>query len=99
MDFARARRAMVDSQVRTSDVTDLRIVAAMLELPRERFVPQGKAGLAYLDLDLPLTQAKPGQAARCLLKPMVLAQLAQAAAVAADDHGLDAGCAPGYSSV
>src|SRR5947208_1225455 len=80
-DFATARRMMVDGQVRTSDVTDLRIVAAMLELPRERFVPQGKAGLAYLDLDLPLTQAKPGQAARCLLKPMVLAKMVQAAAV------------------
>ena len=97
-DFATARRMMVDGQVRTSDVTDLRIVAAMLELPRERFVPQGKAGLAYLDLDLPLTQAKPGQAARCLLKPMVLAKMVQAAAVAADDHVLDVGCATGYSS-
>jgi len=39
-DFAAARRMMVDSQIRTSDVTDPRIIAAMLELPRERFVPQ-----------------------------------------------------------
>ncbi len=49
-DFAAARRMMVDGQVRTSDVTDLRIIAAMLELPRERFVPDPK--LAYLDLDV-----------------------------------------------
>ena len=35
-DFATARRMMVDGQVRTSDVTDARIIAAMLELPRER---------------------------------------------------------------
>ena len=38
-DFAAARRHMVDGQVRTADVTDLRIISAMLEVPRERFVP------------------------------------------------------------
>jgi protein-L-isoaspartate(D-aspartate) O-methyltransferase len=97
-DFATARRMMVEGQVHPSDVTDLRILAAMLELPRERFVPPDKAGLAYLDLDLPVTQAKPGQAARCLLKPMVLAKMVHAAALTADDNVLDVGCATGYSS-
>ena len=52
IDFAAARRMMVDGQVRTSDVTDQRIIAAMLELPRERFVPERNAALAYLDLDV-----------------------------------------------
>ena len=51
-DFAAARRHMVDGQVRTADVTDLRIISAMLEVPRERFVPPQAAGLAYLDLGL-----------------------------------------------
>src|SRR5258708_40248977 len=97
-DFATARRMMVDGQVRTSDVTDPRIIAAMLELPRERFVPQGKADLAYLDLDLPVTQPKPGGAARCLLKPMVLTKMVQAAGLGEADHVLDVGCATGYSS-
>ena len=41
-DFAAARRMMVDGQVRTSDVTDPRIIAAMLEVPRERFVPRAQ---------------------------------------------------------
>ena len=49
-DFAAARRMMVDGQVRTADVTDLRLLAAMLEVPRERFFPEDKASLAYLDL-------------------------------------------------
>ena len=97
-DFAAARRMMVDGQVRTSDVTDLRIVAAMLELPRERFVPEDKADLAYLDLDIPVTPASAGQPARRLLKPMVLAKMVQAAEIAAGDHVLDVGCATGYSS-
>ena len=98
IDFAAARRMMVDGQVRTSDVTDLRIIAAMLELPRERFVPEGSADLAYLDLDVPVTIGTAGAAARRLLKPMVLAKLVQAAAVKAGDHVLDLGCATGYSS-
>jgi protein-L-isoaspartate(D-aspartate) O-methyltransferase len=89
---------MVDGQVRTSDVTDLRIIAAMLELPRERFVPQSKADLAYLDFDVPVTEAAGRTPARRLLKPMVLAKMVQAAAVGAGDHVLDVGCASGYSS-
>ena len=98
MDFAAARRMMVDGQVRTSDVTDRRVIAAMLELPRERFVPERMAGLAYLDFDIPVTQAKPGALARHLLKPMVLARLVQAAEIGERDRVLDVGCAAGYSS-
>ena len=56
IDFAAARRMMVDGQVRTADVTDLRLLAAMLELPRERFFPDEKASLAYLDLDVPVSE-------------------------------------------
>jgi len=98
IDFATARRMMVDCQVRTSDVTDPRIIAAMLEIPRERFVPEAQAGLAYLDFDVPVTPAAAGQAARRLLKPMVLAKLIQAAEIDANDHVLDVGCATGYST-
>jgi len=93
-DFAAARRMMVDGQVRTSDVTDLRIIAAMLELPRERFVSAADAGLAYLDLDAPVAKGS----ARRLLKPMVLAKMVQAAGIKAGDRVLDLACATGYSS-
>src|SRR5215471_12153984 len=98
IDFAAARRMMVEGQVRTSDVSDLRIIAAMLELPRERFVPESKAALAYLDADVPVTEAQAGKPVRRLLKPMVLAKLVQAAAIQASDHVLDVSCASGYSS-
>src|SRR5258708_5856828 len=98
IDFAAARRIMVDSQVRTSDVTDLRLIAAMLAVPRERFLPPEQADLAYLDFDVPVTAAQPGKPARRLLKPMVLAKLLQAAEIADGDHVLDVGCATGYSS-
>ena len=95
-DFAALRRAMVDGQVRTADVTDQRIIEAMLELPRERFVADDKAAVAYLDLDVPVGDAK--QATRRLLKPMVLAKLVQIAAPAATDRVLDVGCGTGYST-
>lgn len=95
-DFAAARRHMVDGQVRTADVTDLRIISAMLEVARERFVPPRAAGLAYLDLGLNLKDA--GAPARFLLKPMVLAKLIQAADVPPDGKVLVIGCATGYSA-
>jgi protein-L-isoaspartate(D-aspartate) O-methyltransferase len=98
IDFATARRMMVDGQVRPSNVTDLRIIAAMLDIPRERFVPESQAGLAYLDLDVPVAEPERGEAVRRLLKPMVLAKLIQAAEIEPDDHVLDVGCATGYSS-
>src|SRR5687768_4405482 len=94
-DFAAARRMMVDCQVRTSDVTDQRIIAAMQDLPRERFVPERNASLAYLDLDVPVTAGTP---ARRLLKPMVLAKLVHAAEIGPQDRVLDVACATGYST-
>lgn len=93
IDFATARRHMVDGQVRTADVTDLRILSAMSEIPREAFVPPSLAALAYLDRDLPV-----GEGHRRLLKPMVLAKLVQAAEIATGDHVLDVGCATGYGA-
>ena len=96
-DFAAARRMMVDGQVRTADVTDLRLLAAMLELPRERFFPDDKASLAYLDLDVPVSA--PGQPVRRLLKPMVLAKLIQAAEHRARPTACSMSAAPrGYST-
>jgi protein-L-isoaspartate(D-aspartate) O-methyltransferase len=92
-DFAAARRNMVDGQVRTADVTDLRIISAMLAVPREAFLSPAKAGLAYLDLDVPA-----GEGGRRLLKPMVLAKLIHAADLAGTDRVLDVGCTTGYAA-
>ena len=54
MDFAQARRAMVDSQLRPQAVTDPLVVAAMATVPRQAFVPQGSAAIAYIDRMVPL---------------------------------------------
>jgi len=94
-DFVQARRMMVDGQLRTNDVTDLRVLAAFNEVPREAFVPPRWQATAYLDRDVPVQDADQG---RRLLKPMVLAKLIQAAAVGEAERVLDVGCATGYSS-
>jgi protein-L-isoaspartate(D-aspartate) O-methyltransferase len=91
-DTVKARRMMVDCQVRTADVTDLDLIDAMLAVPRERFVPQALAEQAYLDGDIAIGNG------RVLLKPMVLAKLIQALRVRNSDHVLDVGCGTGYSS-
>jgi len=95
-DFAIARQKMVDGQVRTADVTDHRILDAMLALPREEFVPAARRALAYLDLDLDVAEG--GPAPRCLIKPMLLAKLLQAAEIRAGDNVLIVGCATGYAA-
>jgi protein-L-isoaspartate(D-aspartate) O-methyltransferase len=108
MDLQVARRAMVDGQIRTSDVTDARLLAAMLDIPREVFVPDHFAGLAYLDCNLPVDGGgagaagggarTPAQAGRFLVKPMVQARLIQATRPAGQDRVLVVGCGTGYSA-
>ena len=94
-DFATARQNMVDCQVRPSDVTDIRVIDAMLAVPRENFVPKDRRALAYLDLDLVVSD--PSAPKRSLLKPALLARLLQASEIGAGDNVLVVGCASGYS--
>jgi protein-L-isoaspartate(D-aspartate) O-methyltransferase len=94
--FSTARQNMVDCQVRPSDVTDSRIIDAMLEVPREIFVPPNRRPLAYMDLDLDVSEA--GSAKRYLIKPAVTARMLQAAEIKDADKVLVAGCASGYTA-
>jgi len=92
IDFATARRMMVDCQLRPSEVTDPNVITAILEVPRERFVPPALANLAYLDRDV----AVDGE--RVMLKPMVLARLIQALELGPDARVLDVACGTGYAA-
>jgi protein-L-isoaspartate(D-aspartate) O-methyltransferase len=92
-DFARARRMMVDNQLRTSAITDRRILSVMGSVPREAFVPEARRALAYIDNDLPL-----GISGRALPAPAPFARLVQLAGIGPEDHVLDLGCATGYSA-
>lgn len=98
MDFAQARRNMVDGQVRTFDVSHIPLLAALEEVPRERFVARGREMLAYSDEALPVTDAAEGGEQRFTIKPMFLARLIQALAVEPGEKVLDVACGLGYSS-
>jgi protein-L-isoaspartate(D-aspartate) O-methyltransferase len=87
---------MVDCQVRPSDVTDIRIIDAMLAVPREAFVPENQRAMAYLDLDLDISEG--GPAKRFLIKPAVIGKMLQAAEIGDTDRVLVAGCATGYTA-
>ena len=96
IDFAAARRIMVDCQVRPSDVTDLNVIEAMLAVPREAFLPQTQRAIAYLDVDILV--GFPNNQNRHLMAPAALARLLQAAEIAPSDRALVVGCAFGYAA-
>lgn len=96
-DTSLQRLNMVESQVRPSDVTDRRIIRAMSDVPRERFLPGAMRAIAYMDGPVPVS-ADGAMQQRFLLAPRVLARLVQLMEIAPTDAILDIGCATGYST-
>ena len=92
MDFAAARLSMVQNQLLPNNLTDPDVTEAILAIPRERFVSDQLASVAYLDEDI---RVGPD---RYLMEPRVFARLLQAAQIHEDDVVLDIGCGTGYSS-
>lgn len=91
-DYAKRRITMVDTQVRPNDVTRYPVIAAMLQVPRERFVPESRREIAYAGENIDLGHG------RVLLEPRSLAKLIDALAVDRDDLVMDLGCCYGYST-
>lgn len=89
-DQAAARRAMIDSQLRTSGVNEPWVLAAMGALPRERFVPEALRGAAYIDRAIPLGDG------RWLAAPLVHARFLAEAVPTSTDRALLVGAAGGY---
>ncbi|SHH68476.1 protein-L-isoaspartate O-methyltransferase family protein [Cognatishimia maritima] len=91
-DYAARRTAMVDTQVRPSDVTKFPIIEAMLTVPREAFVPRDMREAAYMGNNLMLEDG------RVVLEARTLAKLLDALDIRQDELVLDIGAAYGYSS-
>ena len=91
-DFAALRQTMIDTQLRTNKVTNAQVLAAMGDIPREMFVPEDRASLAYIDEDIRIGKS------RCMLEPMILARMIQATEVGPEDVVLDVACGAGYSA-
>ena len=91
-DYAARRRMMVDTQVRPSDVTKFPIIDAMLDVPREIFVPDAAREAAYAGEHVPLSED------RVVLDPRILAKMLDALAFEGDELVLDIGGGLGYAS-
>lgn len=92
MDFAAARHLMVETQVRTNDVTNTAVIAAMRTLPREVFAPPARRLLAYSDIEL---EVAPG---RTLMRPRDLSKLIAAVSPQPGDRALEIAGATGYGA-
>jgi protein-L-isoaspartate(D-aspartate) O-methyltransferase len=90
--FEAMRRAMVESQLRTTGVNDPRVIAAMSAVPRERFVPEERRALAYMDRPVALGGG------RELNLPEATGALLTAAQVRPGDRVLLVGAATGYTA-
>jgi protein-L-isoaspartate(D-aspartate) O-methyltransferase len=92
IDHAVARANMVENQLRPNRIDDPRLLSAMGEVPRERFVPAALQGCAYGDEDLALGGGWH------LIEPLALAKLLQTAAPTAADVALVIGDVTGYAA-
>lgn len=92
-DFAAARAAMVESQLRPQGVNDPAVLQAMATVPRERFLPDHSRPLAYVDRAVAIGTG------RFLAAPAVLGQLLTQMTPEGGQRALVVGAGTGYSSV
>ena len=91
-DYPTRRRMMVDTQIRPQDVTKFPVLEAMLEIPRESYVPDNKREAAYADENLTLGTS------RVMLAPRTFSKLLDGLDIDPDEVVLDIGCGLGYSA-
>lgn len=92
MDFAQARKVMVDSQVRVNDVTSSEVVSAFSTIPREVFVPRGMRASAYAELEIETSDA------RAMWLPRDLGKILVGLEAQASDVSMVIGAGAGYSA-
>ena len=91
-DYSARRVTMVDTQIRPSDVTKFPIIEAMLNVPRELFMPPDLREAAYSGNNIDLGEG-------CvMLEPRTLAKMLDVLDIQNDELVLDIGCGYGYSS-
>jgi protein-L-isoaspartate(D-aspartate) O-methyltransferase len=91
-DFERRRRQMVEVQIARRGVRDEAVLAAMREVPRERFIAETAAEFAYEDSPLPIEEGQ------TISQPYIVAAMIEAAEVGPGDRVLEVGTGSGYAA-
>jgi protein-L-isoaspartate(D-aspartate) O-methyltransferase len=90
LDFAKAREAMVEQQIRPWEVLDTRVLNVLLRLPREAYGPVAHRALAYADVALPLAHGE------SMMKPVVEGRALQALSLDGSEDVLEIGTGSGF---
>lgn len=92
MDFSAARAEMVERQLRHRGISDQRVLAAIGEVPREKFVPERYRSRAYSDSALPIDEGQ------TISQPWIVAAICQALELRGEELVLEVGTGSGYSA-
>jgi protein-L-isoaspartate(D-aspartate) O-methyltransferase len=92
LDFEHARNRMVDAHIARRGVRDERVLAAMRQVPREKFVDRGFEEFAYEDSPLPIAEGQ------TISQPFIVAHMVEAAELEPDDRVLEVGTGSGYAA-
>lgn len=95
-DIEQARFNMIEQQVRPWEVLDTQVLALLGDVKREHFVPEAHKALAFVDMDIPLTQ--PARDGQCILSPRVEARMVQDLQLQPTDKVLEIGTGSGFSA-
>ena len=87
-----ARRQMVERQLRGRGIADERVLAAMLEVPREAFLPEELHDDAYADGALPIGEGQ------TMSQPWIVAFMSQMLGLQGDEKALEVGTGSGYGA-
>lgn len=90
--WGRARRRMVDEQLVARGIRDPRVIEAMCEIPRHRFVEPGLEPRAYGDHALPTVEGQ------TISQPFIVARMLELAQIAPGDRVLEIGTGSGYQT-
>ncbi len=90
--FAEARRRMVSEQLGSRDIRSPRVLEAMLQVPRHRFVPEDERDLAYADTPLPIGHRQ------TISQPYIVALMTQLLDLQGDERVLEIGTGSGYQA-
>ena len=91
-DFARARRQMVETQIKARGIKDEKVLSAMLKVERHKFVPKGFERLAYIDRPLPIGEEQ------TISQPYIVALMTECLGLKGGEKVLEIGTGSGYQA-